>query len=145
MAFYEDQRLTRAWFEYAEPGLLTNRTIRNFLSGYKSDAWPDVVKLTLLYGIVTLRKTVGDSQRIPAERIRQPVRQMEAAHCLEEKLPPIHEKMKDLKGDVQEILEAFDQPPSLKSTSTCEAQNENEKPKALQPKQETPVRSARQS
>ena len=115
MTFYEENRSYSAWFEYAEPGLLTNRTIRNFLNGYRPESWPDVVKLTLLYGIVTLRKHTGSKgEVVPLEKIRQSVRQLEAAHCVENKLPPIQEKMKDLKGDVQEILEAFECGSSVK-------------------------------
>lgn len=140
MTFYEAHRSTQAWFEYAEPGLLTNRTIRNFLSSYKTDSWPDIVKLTLLYGIVTLRKHVGGLEQIPLEKIRTLVRQMEAAHCIEEKLPPIHEKMKDLKGDVQEILEAFDTPTNTAARAknncvnpTDPTQKNAEAPKESQP------------
>lgn len=105
MTTYED-RSCKAWFEYAEPGLLTNRTIRNFLNSYSQEKWPDAVKLTLLYGIISLRQSMGVAF-VPLEKIRQKISRSETAYCVEEKLLPIQEKVQDLKGDVQEILEAF--------------------------------------
>lgn len=44
------------WFAAASPGLLTNRTIRNYLDGYTQRQWSHVVKLTLLHGIISLQK-----------------------------------------------------------------------------------------
>ena len=113
MTFYDENTHCRMWFEYAERGLLTNRTIRNFLTGYKTESWPSVVKLTLLYGIASL-KSSGIGEPIPLDRLRRTVRQAETARCVEAKLPAIQESMRDLKDDVEEILEAVEERPAAR-------------------------------
>lgn len=113
MTFCEQERSTRTWFECAETSLLTNRTIRNFLKSYKTETWPSVVKWTLLYGILNLN--TGNDLPVPLEKIRMLVRNAETITCIERKLLPIHSKMKDLKYDVQEIIDAFEPNPSSKT------------------------------
>lgn len=132
MTTYED-RTCKAWFEYAEPGLLTNRTIRNFLNSYSQEKWPDAVKLTLLYGIVTLRQSMGVAF-VPLETIRQKISRSETAYCVEEKLLPIQEKVQDLKGDVQEILEAFAENASFPNNRLNPVPKSNTDPTTKRPK-----------
>lgn len=132
MTTYED-RTCKAWFEYAEPGLLTNRTIRNFLNSYSQEKWPDVVKLTLLYGIVTLRQSMGVTF-VPLEKIRQKISRLETAYCVEEKLLPIQEKVQDLKGDVQQILESFAEDASIPNKRSNRVPESDPDPTGKRPK-----------
>ena len=52
------------WFasQDAEPGLLSNRAVRTHLEPYSPHVWPQVTRLTLLYGIAALRKAYGSGQ-----------------------------------------------------------------------------------
>lgn len=52
------------WFasQDAEPGLLSNRAVRTHLEPYSPHLWPQVTRLTLLYGIAALRKAYGPGQ-----------------------------------------------------------------------------------
>jgi hypothetical protein len=45
-----------SWFDQVSPNLLKNRIIRNYLTNFSSKDLPEVVKLTLMYGIVNLHK-----------------------------------------------------------------------------------------
>ena len=46
-----------AWFQDSvkEAQLLTNRTLRNFLLAHSAERWPELVKATLLYGVLCLQ------------------------------------------------------------------------------------------
>ncbi len=46
----------RGPFDQVSPNLLRNRAVRDFLGQYTERDLPEVVKLTLLYGIINLRK-----------------------------------------------------------------------------------------
>ncbi len=47
------------WFAGQEAPLLAHRAVRGHLSAYSPHVWPEVTKLTLLYGIAALRKAYG--------------------------------------------------------------------------------------
>jgi hypothetical protein len=50
------------WFAAQEPGLLSHRAVRSHLEAYSPHVWPQVTRLTLLYGIAALRKAYGPGQ-----------------------------------------------------------------------------------
>ncbi|GMH36066.1 hypothetical protein BSKO_03934 [Bryopsis sp. KO-2023] len=91
------------WFDHAVPGLLTNRTIRNFLTSYREDSWPEVVKLTLLYGVQTLQQQFGH-QRVSLERIREEVRQGVVANTVQESIPEIADQVERLRENLAQVL-----------------------------------------
>lgn len=45
-----------AWFDQVSPNLLRNRALRSYLGLYASKDLPEVVKLTMLYGVICLGK-----------------------------------------------------------------------------------------
>lgn len=53
---------TSTWFAAQEPGLLSHRAVRTHLEPYSPHVWPQVTRLTLLYGIAALRKAYGPTQ-----------------------------------------------------------------------------------
>ena len=52
------------WFasQDAEPGLRSNRAVRTHWEPYSPHVWPQVTRLTLLYGIAALRKAYAPGQ-----------------------------------------------------------------------------------
>lgn len=54
-------------------GLLTNRTVRNFLFQFAEPDWPHVTKLLVLYGIQALELEGVDFQHLTSEQLRQRV------------------------------------------------------------------------
>ena len=48
-----------AWWQDVEPSLFANATIRNFLLHYRAQDHPQIVKLVLLQGILSLQDTYG--------------------------------------------------------------------------------------
>lgn len=107
---YETDRTYAAWFEYAEPGLITNRTIRNFLGAYNSNLWPQLVKMTLIYGIKCLEKKIenGEQNHMSLEEIKTEVRNLEISEKINHYLPDLKKSMNSLRNDIDEILDIFD-------------------------------------
>ena len=49
------------WFAAQDAPLLSSRAIRSHLAPYSPNVWPEVTRLTLLYGISALRAAYGDA------------------------------------------------------------------------------------
>ena len=49
------------WFAAQDAPLLSSKALRSHLAGYSPHLWPEVTRLTLLYGVAALRKTYGDA------------------------------------------------------------------------------------
>ena len=47
------------WWSDVSPSLMTNKAIRNFLLSYSELQHPEVVKLVLIYGILSLQQSHG--------------------------------------------------------------------------------------
>ncbi|GAQ79530.1 hypothetical protein KFL_000320290 [Klebsormidium nitens] len=87
------------WFQLVDPGLLTNKTIRQYLLAYNAEQWPEVVKLTLLYGILSLQKQYG-SQALAVQDLRDIIGQNKVAAAVEQSIPGIEKQLADLRAEV---------------------------------------------
>jgi len=108
-AMTEQQQLFRqgalhAWYEAAKPALYVNKTIREWLQTYAETHRPEAVKLALLYGIICLRKSVGN-KALNVEELRQTIENGHQVVTLSEELPVLKEGV----AGIQEMLKDFDQ------------------------------------
>ena len=92
------------WFEAASPGLLTNRTARNFLMSYTEAQYAEVVKLLTIQGICSLAQTHGP-RVLPLAELREAVAHAQAALTLEEHIPEVAGKLANT--DQPELADAF--------------------------------------
>jgi hypothetical protein len=90
------------WFEQVAPSLLRNKAIRHYLAGFNAYDWAEVVKLTMLYGIVTLFKQHGTKQ-LTLEQLREQL--MAGAHVVtaESALPDVRDQLGRLRDQLEAI------------------------------------------
>ncbi|KAL0033098.1 hypothetical protein WJX79_003109 [Trebouxia sp. C0005] len=98
------QGALQAWYEAAKPALYVNKTIREWLQTYAEMHRPEAVKLALIYGIVCLRKSVGN-KALNVEELRQTIENGHQVVTLSEELPVLKEGV----AGIQEMLKDFDQ------------------------------------
>ncbi|KIZ02517.1 hypothetical protein MNEG_5445, partial [Monoraphidium neglectum] len=96
-----------AWFEDAAPGLLTNRTIRAFLEQYSQHLWPDVVKLMLIHGIVSVQAQFP-GQSLSPQQLRTVVEQGAASAVVERTLPRLQRQVLDLQQRLDGVYDDLD-------------------------------------
>lgn len=87
------------WWSDVSPSLMANRTIRNFLVAYSDVQHPEVVKLTMLYGILSLQAKLG-SQPPAIGEIRKMLKEGHLGQTLATKLTSV----KDSVNDIQHVL-----------------------------------------
>lgn len=104
-----------SWFEQAEPGLLTNPTIRAFISPYTQEQWPDVVKLTLLHGILCLRKEFG-FQQLTIPELKGVVERGHYALSIEDSVPALKKDLDSITAKVAEFAKELNPGVSLTKT-----------------------------
>ena len=73
----------QAWYTAAEPALLRNKTLREFLSLYTDAQRPEMVKLTLLHGVLCLHKSFGH-KRLSVTELRRVVEAGQYAIAIED-------------------------------------------------------------
>ena len=88
------------WFEAASPGLLTNRTARNFLMSYTEAQYAEVVKLLTIQGICSLAQTHGP-RVLPLAELREAVAHAQAALTLEEHIPEVAGKLATVQAELE--------------------------------------------
>lgn len=89
-----------AWF--AETGLLNNKVIRNYLSSYSPGQWPEVIKLSLIYGILNLQKQYPQ-QVLAVDSLKDAVSRSSQAAVLEERLPALRQTLLTLQGQLEDV------------------------------------------
>lgn len=106
------QRRTPAWA--TEPGLLTNGLVRRYLSQYSESQWPEIIKLTLITGILNLQKTYPQRTLTVAE-LQAAVTRATTATVLEDRLPALQATLAELQakigGVAQEVAVRAASPP----------------------------------
>jgi hypothetical protein len=55
------------WFSAQDAPLLSSKAVRSYLAPYSPHCWPEVTRLTLLYGMAALRASYGDAPLTLAE------------------------------------------------------------------------------
>ncbi len=92
------------WFEQVSPSLLRNRAIRNYLQTQPARDWPEVLKLTLLYGIVTLGKQYP-GRILCLEDLRAILAQNRVAVTVEDAIPDIRDQLDRLQSQLEEVTD----------------------------------------
>lgn len=92
------------WFESVSPHLLRNKAIRGYLGQYNGKDWPEIVKLTLLYGILNLQKRYP-GQILPIERLRAVLRASQSAVTVESALPDLQGQLEFLQSQLAEVTD----------------------------------------
>lgn len=98
-----------AWYEDVTPGLLTNRTIRNFLEQYSQQLWPDVIKLAVIHGIVSLLKQYP-GQSLSLQQLRSAAEQAAAAEVVDRSIPKLQRQILDLQERLDGVYEDLSLP-----------------------------------
>ncbi len=95
------------WFEELSPQLLRNKAIRTFLQAYSDHEWPEVTKLVLLYGIVSLTRQYP-GQVLSLAALREALSAGASAQAVETAIPDLQDKLSELRlqlDDVQDDLQ----------------------------------------
>lgn len=87
--------------------ILTIPSLRSFLEPHAEASWAEVVKLTLLYGILALQQCYGRDQ-LSLQEIRQEVQKGKVAEVMSQRLPGIKSDMEKLREDLERIAEELD-------------------------------------
>ncbi|KAL6764625.1 hypothetical protein V8C86DRAFT_1495740 [Haematococcus lacustris] len=94
-----DARDDTQWFQL----LLRNKAIRNYLTSFRAKEWPEVLKLTTLYGIISLHKQHGGP--LPAAQLRDAIAKGSMAITAEASLPGLQLQLDQLQGQLEEITD----------------------------------------
>ncbi|GAX80665.1 hypothetical protein CEUSTIGMA_g8100.t1 [Chlamydomonas eustigma] len=92
------------WFDQVSPNLLRNRNIREYLSNFTSKDHPEVVKLTLLFGIVNLRKLFS-GKLFSIENLREILTSHQVAAVVESSLPDVRAQLDNLQNQLEDVTE----------------------------------------
>lgn len=97
-----DKEKAPPWFEAISPHLLRNKAIRTYLTQYSIAAWPEVVKLTMLHGVLTLQKQYP-GEILPLERLRGVLTSGQSAVAVESALPDLKERLEGLQAQLADV------------------------------------------
>lgn len=92
------------WYSSVAPSLLTNRTIRNYLNSYSEHLWPQILKLTLLYGIVGLQQQ-HPQQQLSVLQLKQIVQKAATALVVQRNVPQLQRQILGLQGDLDKVFD----------------------------------------
>lgn len=98
-----------SWYEQVSPGLLRNKAVRNYLSQYAAKDWPEVVKLTLLYGLICIHKQ-HPGQILTVEQLKDKIATGHVAVTVESVLPQVQSQLDHLQQCLEEITDDVYQP-----------------------------------
>lgn len=90
------------WFEELSPQLLRNKAIRTFLQAYSDHEWPEVTKLVLLYGIVSLTRQYP-GQILPVAALRDALSAGASAQAVEGAIPELQDRLNELKLQLDDV------------------------------------------
>lgn len=94
-----------AWF--ADAGILTNSsTIRNYLQQYSQHCWPEVTKLTLIYGIVALQHT-QQGRTLSLAQLQAEVQRCASALVVQHSVPKLQRQILDLQSQLDNVFDAL--------------------------------------
>ena len=96
-----------SWWSDVSPSLMTNKTIRNFLTHYSQSQHPEVVKLVLLYGVLSLQSRVG-LQPVSLDDIRQLLKKGFFSQTLGSKIQGVKSSVSDIQHMIEEFARGVD-------------------------------------
>src|SRR5690242_16378224 len=94
---------TVPWFADVAPSLLTNRTIRNYLAGYSEQSWPQVVKMTILYGIVCLQQ--HSEQTLTLQQLKEVVQAAATSLVVQRNVPGLQRQILQMQTDLDKVFD----------------------------------------
>eukprot|EP00873_Tetraselmis_striata_P020266 jgi/Tetstr1/440530/TSEL_028853.t1 len=94
------------WLEAAEPGLLTNKLVRDFLSRYAPQDWAEVVKLLVIHGITSLHASHG-CRLLSLPELKRVVGEGQVADTLKDDMPSIQSALSSLQDKVASLCSGF--------------------------------------
>lgn len=100
------------FYESVPPHLLRNKALRGYLGQYNGKDWPEVVKLTLLYGVLNLQKRYP-GEILPIERLRAVLMASQSAITVEHLLPNLQDQLQNLQVQLAEVTD------DIESSKVC--------------------------
>lgn len=92
------------WFADVAPSLLTNRTIRNYLAGYSEQSWPQVVKMTILYGIVCLQQQ-HSGQTLTLQQLKEVAQAAATNAVVQRNVPALQRQILQMQTDLDKVFD----------------------------------------
>jgi hypothetical protein len=92
------------WFAEAAPGLLTNKTIRTFLSHYSQQQWPTVVKLITLHGILSIQHQYP-GVCLSAAQLKELVEKGACSNVVERNIPQLQRQILNLQLELDGVFD----------------------------------------
>eukprot|EP00878_Enallax_costatus_P017016 GHUV01017864.1.p1 GENE.GHUV01017864.1~~GHUV01017864.1.p1 ORF type:complete len:612 (+),score=204.31 GHUV01017864.1:997-2832(+) len=92
------------WFADVAPSLLTNRTIRNYLASYSEQSWPQVVKMTILYGIVRLQQQ-HSGQVLTLQQLKEVVQAAATHLVVQHNVPGLQRQILQMQTDLDKVFD----------------------------------------
>lgn len=94
------------WFAEASPGLLTNRTVRNFISHYSQSQWPEVIKLVLIHGIIALHKQ-HPGQHLSVKQLKELIEKGGCSLVIERSIPQLQRQILQLQTELDGVFDSL--------------------------------------
>ncbi|KAK9843145.1 hypothetical protein WJX74_007654 [Apatococcus lobatus] len=91
-----------SWYSDCQPGLLSNRVLRRFLSRFSEAAWPEVVKLTAVYGALRLEQVQGTAY-FAVEDIKAAIDRLSIQKAVQDSVPGLQAQVHALSASLAEI------------------------------------------
>lgn len=92
----------QSWYSDCQPGLLSNRVLRQYLGTFSEASWPEVVKHTAVYGALSLQQTQGKAQ-FSLEDIRAAIAQLSVQQAVQDSVPGLQAQVHALGERLAEI------------------------------------------
>lgn len=89
--------------------LQRNRALRNYLKCYPQAEVNEVVKLTLLYGVISLQKR-SPGHLFSVDELRLVTSSAASAAAVESSLPELKQQLEELQEQLEEVTEEIYQP-----------------------------------
>ena len=98
-----DPRLA-PWFAEASPGLLTNKTVRAFLSQYSQQQWPTIVKLIVLHGILSIQHQYP-GLCLSTSQLKELVEKGACSIAVERNIPQLQRQILNLQQELDDVFD----------------------------------------
>ena len=91
-----------SWYSDCQPGLLSNKVLRQFLARFSEAVWPEVVKLTAVYGALSLEQVQGKAC-ISVEDIKAAIDTLSVQRAIQDSMPGLQAQVQALSTSLAEI------------------------------------------
>ncbi len=91
-----------SWYTDCQPALLSNRVLRSFLLQFSQKVWPEVVKLSAIYGVLSLQQT-SSAPHLSVEDIKLAIEQVSTRAAVGASVPGLKAQVDELSAKLAEI------------------------------------------